>query len=107
MAGQVKMESGHKPQSTNSLLKTLPKTKQKKIKTNNLRAGLAHFEVSSSWVLKVKFKVTSSTSPVNLLRPGMARLLTLIRPKFCPKNVIFEQSGHVDRPFTAFSRMQN
>ena len=43
--------------------------------------------------VKVKVKVTSSTSPANLLRPGMAGLPALIRPNFHFKNVIFDQNG--------------
>ena len=38
-----------------------------------------------------KVKVTSSTSPANLLRPGMAGLPALIRLNFHFKNVIFDQ----------------
>ena len=41
--------------------------------------------------VKLKVKVTSTTSPANLLRPGMAGLLALIWLNFHFKNVIFDQ----------------
>ena len=44
--------------------------------------------------LKVKVKVTSTTSIAIMFRPGMAGLQALSRPKFGSKNVIFGPNGH-------------
>ena len=64
-----------------------------------------HFNNRFTLTLKVelKVKVTSTTSPANLLRPGMAGLPALIRPKFHFKNVSFDQNGKFEDPQTPSS----
>ena len=59
-----------------------------------------HFNSRFPLTLKVKLKVkvTSTTSPANLLRPGMAGLPALIRPNFHFKNVRFGQNGLFEDP---------
>ena len=56
------------------------------------------FKITYYGFLKVKVKVTSTTSIAIMFRPGMAGLPALSRPKFGSKNVIFGPNGHFVTP---------
>ena len=83
-----------------AILKPLLNGEKFRLKSFNIINGY-HFNNRFTLTLKVelKVKVTSTTSPANLLRPGMAGLPALIRPKFHFKNVRFDQNGLFEAPF--------